>query len=147
MLDSFLDRQLEFGLPWMMSYAERLILMSVLQLANPVVAVEIGTVFGGSLQTIARFARKVYSLDTNQDALTHVFSNVETRTGDSKIELPKLLKELEQSGEALGFVLIDGAHDEDGARADINNLLAFTPRVPCTCSCTTASTRRCAREF
>lgn len=125
-----LDREFGFGLPWMMSYGERLVLFSILQHVQPEAAIEIGTAMGGSLQLIARFARKVYSLDQSHDQLKQVFSNVELRTGDSKEHLPVLLRELDRRDEKLGFVLIDGAHDEPGARADIDNLLSYIPKVP-----------------
>jgi hypothetical protein len=129
-LYDFLDGEFGFRLPWMMSYGERLVLFSILQHAKPDAAIEIGTAMGGSLQVIARFARRVYSLDQTHDQLEPVDSHVELRTGDSKEHLPLLLRELDQRDEKLGFVLIDGAHDEPGTCADINNLLSYIPKVP-----------------
>jgi hypothetical protein len=117
-------------LHWQMTRCEKYAFASLIQVADPDVAIEIGTYKGGSLQVISRGARKVYSIDTSadcKDKLGDQFGNVEFLTGDSRQLLPSLLNRIGTSGEKLGFVLIDGDHSTDGVRHDINAVLEHTP--------------------
>jgi hypothetical protein len=108
-------------------------LTSILEAARPKVAIEIGSYKGGSLQVIARYAEKIYSIDLDRslkDRLGHQLPNVEFLTGDSRQLLPALLSRIMKRGEELGFVLIDGDHSTEGVRCDINNVLRYTPVRP-----------------
>jgi hypothetical protein len=106
---------------------------SILEAARPKVAIEIGSYKGGSLQIIARYAEKIYSIDLDpslKERLGHDLPNVEFLTGDSRQILPALLSRIMKSGEELGFVLIDGDHSTEGVRSDINNILRYMPVRP-----------------
>ena len=112
----------DLPLHWQMTRCEKYAFSSLLQHANPEVAIEIGTYKGGSLQLISKAAKKVYSLDINsksQEALMPQFNNVEFLSGDSQELLPHLLNRLQKENASLGFVLIDGDHSTDGVKADI----------------------------
>jgi hypothetical protein len=118
---------------WMMSPAEQLAMLFLLEHLRPKVAIEIGTHSGGSLQVLSRFCDHVYSIDIDQDVprrLAGRFSNVEYLTGTSDEHLPPLIDRLQRDGAELGFVLVDGDHSTDGVRKDINNVLRFRPTVP-----------------
>jgi hypothetical protein len=121
----------DLPLHWQMTRWEKFAFVGLLDHAKPDVAIEIGTYRGGSLQVIAPRARKVYSLDIEpecKEELSSRFENVEFHTGDSREILPKLLAEVDQRGERLGFVLVDGDHSAEGVRADLENLLTYRPR-------------------
>jgi len=82
---------------------------------------------------LARFAKKVYSLDVNpncREQLGHCFSNVEFITGKSQKTLPLLLKQVQAEKLGLGFVLIDGDHSRRSVKQDIENLLFYRPSQP-----------------
>ena len=118
---------------WMMSPAEQVGLTHILQNRRPKVSIEIGTRLGGSLQVLAKFSEKVYSLDINPDVprvLAGKHPNVEYRVGSSTETLPALLKQLSDEGAEVGFVLVDGDHSTEGVRADIDNILKYVPRCP-----------------
>lgn len=120
-------------LHWQMTRWEKFGLDAVLRTAKAPVAIEVGTYQGGSLQLIARHATKVYSIDISsqyREQLSKAIPNAVFRTGDSKTELPQLLREIQQKTEDLGFVLIDGDHSEQGVRTDLNAALAYTPTRP-----------------
>jgi hypothetical protein len=118
---------------WMMSPAEQMAMVYFMEHIKPSVAIEIGTRSGGSLQVIARYAEKVYSLDIDPNvpkALAGKHRNVEYIVGDSKIELPRLLARLAQDKEKLDFVLVDGDYSAGGVQADIDNILGYNPVAP-----------------
>jgi len=118
---------------WQMTRCEKYAFASILQAANPEVAVEIGTYQGGSLQLISKHAKKVYSIDVSSECkrlLRDHFDNVEFITGDSKQILPELLKKICDSNENLGMVLIDGDHSTQGVKADIEAVLQYIPTRP-----------------
>lgn len=120
-------------LHWQMTRCEKYAFASLIEIANPEVAIEIGTYKGGSLQVISKKARKVYSIDISaeyQATLGKHFDNVEFLTGDSKQLLPSLLDRIKNRNESLGFVLIDGDHSTEGVRNDINAVLQHTPVRP-----------------
>ena len=118
---------------WQMTRCEKYALASVVEIANPDIAIEIGTYKGGSLQIIAKKAKKTYSIDTSpecKETLSEHFDNVEFLTGDSKQLLPPLFKMLKEKKKSLGFVLIDGDHSTEGVRTDINTVLQYVPVRP-----------------
>jgi methyltransferase family protein len=118
---------------WMMSCSEKVALIFLLEHLRPKVAIEIGTRDGGSLQVLARFCDRVYSIDTDPDVprrLEGKFSNVEYLVGRSAQILPPLLDRLQRDGAELGFALVDGDHSAEGVREDLDNLLRFRPIVP-----------------
>jgi len=129
----YLNELQGLGLTWQMHSSERLVLRALLELLRPEVSIEIGTAHGGSLQLISRYSRRVYSIDidpTDIGNLRERFANVEFLTGDSAALLPELLGRLAAAKARLGFVLVDGGHDEEAVRTDLRNLLAYTPQVP-----------------
>ena len=124
------DRTTEY---WMMAPAEQIALLFMLEQLRPKVAIEIGTRFGGSLQVLARFCDRVYSLDIDPEVprrLDGKFQNVEFLIGPSDQKLPPLLDRLQRENAELSFALVDGDHSAEGVRNDIENLLTFKPNVP-----------------
>jgi hypothetical protein len=120
----------DLPLYWQMTRWEKFAFASILEAANPKVALEIGTYQGGSLQVLARRAEKVYSLDLDESLKGRLgprFPNVEFVSGDSRLILPDVLRQIEERREELGFVLIDGDHSTEGVRHDINAVLRYIP--------------------
>jgi hypothetical protein len=118
---------------WMMSPAEQVAMVFLLEHLRPKVAIEIGTRFGGSLQVLARFCERVYSLDIDPEVprrLEGKYSNVEYLIGPSDQTLPPLIDRLQREGAELSFALVDGDHSAEGVRRDIDNLLRFRPTIP-----------------
>jgi hypothetical protein len=108
-----------------MSFGERAVIEGVLAQLRPELAIEIGTAEGGSLRRIAAYSKRVISFDlVEPDAQVQALSNVELRTGDSHQLLPQELKRLAGAGERVDFVLVDGDHSTEGARRDLEDLLA-----------------------
>ena len=123
----------DLPLHWQMTRCEKYALASILEVANPDVAIEIGTYKGGSLQMISKHANKTYSIDTSpscKEELERHFNNVEFLTGRSKTLLPELLNRIRDRNESLGFVLIDGDHSKEGVKSDINAVLQYVPICP-----------------
>jgi hypothetical protein len=123
----------DLPLYWQMTRWEKYGFASILQAAQPKVAIEIGTYQGGSLQVIAQHAEKMYSIDIDPaigERLGPRFPNVEFRAGDSRTILPEILAGCSARGEEIGFVLIDGDHSTEGVRHDINAVLRYTPLRP-----------------
>ena len=111
--------------PWQMSFGERAAIEGVLTQLRPRLAIEIGTAEGGSLGRIAAHSGRVISFDlVEPDAAVRSLTNVELRTGDSHVLLPLELERLAAAGEQVDFVLVDGDHRAEGARRDIEDLLA-----------------------
>lgn len=114
---------------WAMSMAERCALACLLSARKPSVSIEIGTFGGGSLSIISNYSGKAFSLDidaTPSVKLAGCFDNVEFITGDSQVELPKLVNRISGQGEDLEFVLIDGDHTAEGVRKDIEAVLQYS---------------------
>jgi hypothetical protein len=106
---------------WQMQHGERAALEGLLAFTRPRLAIEIGTAGGGSLRRLAAHAEEVHSLDlVPPPAELASLPNVRFHTGDSHELLPRLLASLEQ----VDFVLVDGDHSAEGARRDIEHLLA-----------------------
>jgi len=121
------------NLSWQMEYYERLSLIAVLQNFRPSVSIEIGTYSGGSLSVLSQYSQRVLSLDKNPLSSKYLaghFSNVTYVVGDSKLELPRVLQQVERDQDGRTFVLVDGDHSQSGVLADINNVLQFNPRYP-----------------
>jgi len=118
---------------WQMTRCEKFAFASLLEVAKPDVAIEIGTYKGGSLNLIAKHARKVYSIDVSpecRESLSRHFSNVEFHTGSSVQLIPAVLESIKNNSEKLGFVLIDGDHSTPGVKADIEAILEYIPQAP-----------------
>jgi hypothetical protein len=108
-----------------MSFGERAVIEGVLAQLKPRLALEIGTAEGGSLGRIASHSERAISFDlVEPEAHVKALDNVELRTGDSHALLPDELKRLALAGEQIDFVLVDGDHSADGARQDLQDLLA-----------------------
>ncbi len=111
--------------PWQMSFGERAVIEGLVAQLKPRLALEIGTAEGGSLGRIAAHSERVISFDLVEPAPeTMKTPNVEFRTGDSHVLLPLELERLEADGESVDFVLVDGDHSADGARRDMEDILA-----------------------
>jgi hypothetical protein len=121
----------DFPLEWHMTRNEKYCFIKLLEMAKPKVAIEIGSLKGGSLQVLSRYCQQVYSIDIDpgvEERLKGKFDNVEFITAHSHQAIPKLLARI--APEDLGFVLIDGDHSYDGVRADINLFLGLVPPRP-----------------
>jgi hypothetical protein len=104
-----------------MQYGERAALEGLLAFVKPRVAIEIGTADGGSLRRLAAHSEVVYSIDlVPPPPEVAALDNVRFHTGDSHELLPRVLAEIE----SVDFALVDGDHSADGARRDIEDLLA-----------------------
>jgi hypothetical protein len=108
-----------------MSFGERAVIEGVLAQLKPRLAIEVGTAEGGSLARIAAHSERVISFDLVEphDRIKDL-ANVELRTGDSHLLLARELERLAAAGEEVDFVLIDGDHSAEGARADMEDVLA-----------------------
>lgn len=118
---------------WQMSPSEQAAFIYLLQQLRPKVAIEIGTRFGGTLQVLAKYCEKVYSLDIDPEVPARMagqYKNVEYLIGSSTQTLPALLQKLTAEKAELAFVLVDGDHSAQGVRADLNTILQFPPLVP-----------------
>lgn len=117
-----------------MTNCERFALASLVERVRPPVSLEVGTYLGGSLQVLAKYSQRVISVDIDPavgNRLLGKFNNVEFKTGDSKTCLEQVVAELNDSSEAVGFVLIDGDHSREGVCRDINTILKIVPRQRC----------------
>jgi hypothetical protein len=111
--------------PWQMSFGERAVIEGVLAQLQPRLALEIGTAEGGSLGRIAAHSERVISFDlVEPQPEAQALENVELRTGDSHVLLGEELRRIADRGEKVDFVLVDGDHSADGAREDVEDLLA-----------------------
>lgn len=118
---------------WLMTDAERSAVHSMLATLKPQVAIEVGVYRAGSLAILAAQCQKVYALDIDlfcEATYASRFPNVEFITGPSQNTLPKLIDRIQNSGEPLGFVLIDANHSEEGVRSDLDNVLRYRPQRP-----------------
>jgi|GEM_PF-6171834 len=132
LLDRLFPVSATFG--WQMELCERAVIELLARRIRPQVAIDLGTASGGSLSAVAPFAKKIFSLDVkHSDALRHTiattFPHCELVTGDSKVTLVELLRQLEAGDEALEFVLIDGGHSREQVQADFSNLIRHRPKT------------------
>jgi hypothetical protein len=107
---------------WQMSLGERAAIEGVLSVLQPRLAVEIGSMEGGSLRRIAAHASEVHSFDLHPPSMP-VPDHVVLHTGDSHELLAPTLAEFAEHGRNLDFVLVDGDHSAQGVRRDIEDLL------------------------
>ena len=120
-------------LAWGMAPGEQSALLFILERLRPKLSIEIGTFLGGSLQAIAKYSDRVYSIDIDAGVsklLNGRFLNVEYLTGSSDRLLPQVVETIQNADAPLSFVLIDGGHSTETVRNDINQLLRFRPTVP-----------------
>lgn len=111
---------------WQMMIGDRAGLEGLLAAVRPELAIEIGTAEGGSLARIAHYAREVHSFDLvpPDPAFADGLDNVTLHTGDSREVLPPYLAELAAAGRNVDFVLVDGCHEHEFVKADVEHLLA-----------------------
>ena len=121
----------EGDLSWHMATHERFALAKLLDYLRPNLAIEVGTLHGGSLQVLSRFSKKVISIDLDKVELPEL-TNVTFLTGDSAKLLPKAIAEASKPLGLLGFVLIDADHTAAGVARDIVAVLKVVPRIPIT---------------
>ena len=117
---------------WQMNHSERLALMALLHRHRPRVAVEVGTFRADSLSLISQYAEEVYSIDIDPsipEKYSHL-ENVTFLTGSSVKVLPFLLRELNDKGKGVDFILIDGDHSGEAVTEDLNTVLHYTPIRP-----------------
>jgi Methyltransferase domain len=110
---------------WRMSLGERAALEGILASLEPSTAIEIGTLQGGSLETIAAYGDIVHSFDLSfhPSVSSNRFPNVVFHEGDSHILLPEVLRELAAAGTNVDLVLVDGDHTAAGVGQDLEDLL------------------------
>jgi hypothetical protein len=113
------------GSDWRMSLGERAAVEGVLSCVKPAVAIEIGTLRGGSLATVSAHSGVVHSFDLSRDpAITpERFPNVVFHEGDSHKLLGETLEELARAGTNVDFALVDGDHSARGIQQDLEDLL------------------------
>lgn len=119
---------------WHMQGGERATLLHLLSTIRPRVSIEIGTFRGGSLKPIAHYSGKTYTfdIDPRQHRIAPAFPSVEFISGDTAVTLPPVIESLSAGHAELDFILIDGSHETDGVRHDIDTRLRYVPRsAPC----------------
>jgi glycosyltransferase involved in cell wall biosynthesis len=117
---------------WQMNDSERMALTGLLARHKPNCSIEVGTYLGGSLSLMSQFSNMVFSVDIDPEVPQKFayFENVSFLTGNSSVLLPHLFEELDRSGIAVDFVLIDADHTAEGIRRDIQSVLRYVPRKP-----------------
>jgi hypothetical protein len=107
-----------------MTFGERVALEGLLTLLKPRLAIEIGTLNGGSLRRIAAHSEKVHAFDfaTQPDLLAQI-PNAVFHAGDSHGLLPLVLADLAAQGQTVDFALVDGDASALGVQADLEALL------------------------
>jgi hypothetical protein len=122
----FTDFKVDPALDWQMSRAEKYAIINLLTHLKPNVSIEIGTFKGGSLQVIDAFSQEVYSIDISsapKEFLSEKFNKVHFLVGESHVLVSQLLKDLDQQGKSVDFVLIDGDHTTAAVKRDILSVL------------------------
>lgn len=114
---------------WQMLPHERMAFFHVLERVDNGLALEIGSYCGGSLRHLAQIFENTISLDIDHSNLVDKaqYSSVTFIEGDSKQRLPNLISHLNEEGEKLDFVLIDGNHEYEYVMADLENILDYKP--------------------
>lgn len=110
---------------WQMSLGERAALVGILRTLRPALAIEIGSMEGGSLVAAAAYADEVHSFDLDEPTLGDArATNVHLHTGDSHRLLAPALAAFTAEGRNVDYALVDGDHSSEGVRRDIEDLLA-----------------------
>lgn len=120
-------------LDWSMHDSEKMALLHVLWLSQPVVSLEIGTASGGSLRQIRKHSQETYSIDidpTVRERLAPSMPEVRFLTGDSARLVRDVLEECRRKGTPLNFALVDGDHTYKGVKADLDAILEYEPSAP-----------------
>ena len=116
-----------FNENWHMQFSERVALVYVLSRIRSEVSIEIGTFLCGSLRPISAASGHVYTFDID-DRTDPLFSNVSFISGDSAKTLPPVIEKINELEEELGFILVDGGHEENAVKNDIANCLQYRPK-------------------
>ena len=117
-----------------MTNCEKFSIECLLRNLSPDIALEVGTLYGGSLQVLSKFSNEVVSIDIDEEVksrLTEKFQNVVFYSGDSANLLTKILEHYSLNERHVDFILIDGDHTADGVRKDINALIQWQPKKRC----------------
>jgi hypothetical protein len=120
---------------WQMSRAEKYCLINLLQHLKPETAIEIGTFMGGSLQVLNELVQNIYSIDISpapKSYLEKQFSKVDFRVGNSHELIPNLIREIEEKGQRLEFILVDGDHTTKAVKRDLEAILNYNHKQPIT---------------
>jgi hypothetical protein len=109
-----------------MSLGERAALEGLLAVLRPKLAIEIGTLKGGSLEVVSAYTDAVHAFDLRFDATVtqERFPNAVFHEGDSHRLLPEALARFADEGANVDFILVDGDHSAAGVRRDLEDLLA-----------------------
>jgi hypothetical protein len=109
---------------WQMTFGERAALEGLLVLLKPQLAIEIGTLNGGSLRRIAAHSEEVHAFDFDAHPdLRAQIPNAVFHVGDSHELLPLVLADLTAQGRTVDFALVDGDASAVGVQADLQALL------------------------
>ncbi len=116
---------------WQMMQWERIALVGVLSQLKPKLALEVGVYYGGSLALTSQFVDKIYAIDIDPGIIGRFEKpkNAELIVGNSVVEIPKLLEQIDRAGTPLEFVFIDADHSAQGVRRDIELVLKYTPKT------------------
>lgn len=127
-LPFFSDFELDDSLQWQMSRSEKYCMINLLNTLKPDHAIEIGTYQGGSTQVISKFSKQVTTIDISdspKNLLQDKFDNVSFVINESHKVLKDLFKEIEDKGDQLNFVLVDGDHTRLGVSRDLHAVLEY----------------------
>lgn len=122
-------------LPVELSRVERIAFQHLLGNLQPMIALEVGTGEGGSLQAIMQYADEAISIDVNIVTQTNLqklpgFKAVEFIAGDSAKILPELVQLINTNRLDVNFVYIDGDQSTAGAQSDFEAALKIVPKHP-----------------
>jgi hypothetical protein len=107
-----------------MTFGERAALEGLLVALNPRLAIEVGTLNGGSLRRIAAHSQEVHAFDLQQPrGLQEECPNAIFHVGNSHELLPQVLADFGTKGQQVDFALIDGDASTLGVQADLAALL------------------------
>ena len=129
----FLKDVYDYSVCWQMSVHERAAMLALLSqgLPNYKRAIEIGSYCGGFTRHLADHFDTVecFDLDFSQNVAAGR-SNVKQYIGDSSKLVPETLPQfLNDNGKLdCSFILIDGNHEYDYVRSDLQNVLGYRPQ-------------------